>query len=84
MAAGIGATKPLSAFQDSLGGNARTLFIACVSSADSDEGETVNTLVYAQRAARIRNRPERNLSDLLADPEMQMKLKSLEVRFPLN
>ena len=32
--------------QDSLGGNSRTLMIACVSPADSNFGETLNTLKY--------------------------------------
>ncbi|KAF8584073.1 kinesin [Ramaria rubella] len=42
--------------QDSLGGNAHTLMIACVSPAEWNVGETVNTLKYANRARNIRNR----------------------------
>ncbi|KAF8522546.1 P-loop containing nucleoside triphosphate hydrolase protein [Gautieria morchelliformis] len=42
--------------QDSLGGNAHTLMIACVSPAEWNVGETVNTLKYAIRARNIRNR----------------------------
>jgi len=42
--------------QDSLGGNANTLMIACVSPAEWNVGETVNTLKYANRARNIRNR----------------------------
>ena len=38
--------------QDSLGGNSRTLMIACVSAADSSLEETLNTLKYAARARR--------------------------------
>eukprot|EP01135_Chromosphaera_perkinsii_P003636 Nk52_evm15s250 gene=Nk52_evmTU15s250 len=41
--------------QDSLGGNSRTLMIACVSPADRDFMETHNTLKYANRARNIRN-----------------------------
>ncbi|OCB86667.1 kinesin [Sanghuangporus baumii] len=42
--------------QDSLGGNAHTLMIACVSPAEWNAGETVNTLKYANRARNIKNR----------------------------
>lgn len=42
--------------QDSLGGNAHTLMIACVSSAEWNASETVNTLKYANRARNIKNR----------------------------
>ncbi|GJJ12322.1 hypothetical protein Clacol_006563 [Clathrus columnatus] len=42
--------------QDSLGGNANTLMIACVSPAEWNVAETVNTLKYANRARNIRNR----------------------------
>ncbi|KAJ6531244.1 hypothetical protein B0H19DRAFT_966715 [Mycena capillaripes] len=41
--------------QDSLGGNAHTLMIACVSAAEWNVGETVNTLKYANRARNIKN-----------------------------
>ncbi|KAJ7461530.1 kinesin [Mycena latifolia] len=41
--------------QDSLGGNAHTLMIACVSPAEWNVGETVNTLKYANRARNIKN-----------------------------
>ncbi|RGB37434.1 P-loop containing nucleoside triphosphate hydrolase protein [Rhizophagus diaphanus] len=41
--------------QDSLGGNAKTLLIACVSPAEYNVNETVNTLKYANRARNIKN-----------------------------
>ncbi|KAG6851283.1 hypothetical protein H0H93_011719 [Arthromyces matolae] len=41
--------------QDSLGGNAHTLMIACVSPAEWNANETVNTLKYANRARNIKN-----------------------------
>jgi hypothetical protein len=47
--------------QDSLGGNSRTCMIACVSTADSNLEETLNTLKYADRARAIRNRPTVNV-----------------------
>ncbi|KAM9333403.1 kinesin family member 4 [Pholidichthys leucotaenia] len=43
--------------QDSLGGNSHTLMIACVSPADSNMEETINTLRYADRARKIKNKP---------------------------
>jgi len=43
--------------QDSLGGNSRTCMIACVSPADINYEETLNTLRYANRARNIRNKP---------------------------
>ncbi|XP_073985054.1 kinesin-like protein KIF12 isoform X2 [Rhodnius prolixus] len=42
---------------DSLAGNGVTLMIACVSPARSNVTETVNTLRYASRAKKIRNKP---------------------------
>ncbi|RIA84273.1 P-loop containing nucleoside triphosphate hydrolase protein [Glomus cerebriforme] len=41
--------------QDSLGGNAQTLMIACISPAEFNLNETVNTLKYANRARNIKN-----------------------------
>lgn len=46
--------------QDSLGGNSRTLMIACISPVDRDFSETKSTLNYAQRARNIRNRVKIN------------------------
>lgn len=43
--------------QDSLGGNSNTLMIACVSPAESNFEESLNTLKYASRARRIKNKP---------------------------
>ncbi|KAF4662139.1 Kinesin-like protein kif21b [Perkinsus chesapeaki] len=42
---------------DSLGGNSRTVMIACVSPAAADFAETYNTIKYASRARCITNRP---------------------------
>lgn len=39
--------------KDSLGGNTKTIMIACVSPAYSAYEETVNTLKYATRAKKI-------------------------------
>uniref|UniRef100_A0A3B4AHM7 Kinesin-like protein n=1 Tax=Periophthalmus magnuspinnatus TaxID=409849 RepID=A0A3B4AHM7_9GOBI len=46
--------------QDSLGGNTRTLMIACLSPADYNYEETLSTLRYANRAKCIQNKPRIN------------------------
>ncbi|GJN88660.1 hypothetical protein Rhopal_001626-T1 [Rhodotorula paludigena] len=46
--------------QDSLGGNARTMMVACVSPTEFNLQETLNTLRYANRARNIKNRAEIN------------------------
>ena len=54
--------------QDSLGGNARTCMIACISPADANLEESLNTLKYAARARNIRNKPvvNRDIQQLAA------------------
>ncbi|KAI3980525.1 hypothetical protein MKX01_025090, partial [Papaver californicum] len=62
--------------QDSLGGNSRTVMIACISPADINVEETLNTLKYANRARNIQNKPIVN-----RDPrsnEMQKMRQQLE------
>ncbi|EFJ13860.1 hypothetical protein SELMODRAFT_234668 [Selaginella moellendorffii] len=63
--------------QDSLGGNSRTTMIACVSPADSNAEETLNTLKYANRARNIQNKPMVNRDPVVA--EMQRMRQQLEV-----
>lgn len=46
--------------QDSLGGNTKTLMIACLSPADNNYDETLSTLRYANRAKNIKNKPRVN------------------------
>ncbi|MXQ93761.1 hypothetical protein E5288_WYG016875 [Bos mutus] len=46
--------------QDSLGGNTKTLMVACLSPADDNYDETLSTLRYANRAKNIRNKPRIN------------------------
>ncbi|XP_039085018.1 kinesin-like protein KIF17 isoform X2 [Hyaena hyaena] len=46
--------------QDSLGGNTKTLMVACLSPADNNYDETLSTLRYANRAKNIRNKPRIN------------------------
>ena len=44
--------------QDSLGGNAITYMIACVTTAEFHLSETLNTVQYAQRARAIQSKPQ--------------------------
>uniref|UniRef100_A0A8B9VZH0 Kinesin-like protein n=1 Tax=Anas zonorhyncha TaxID=75864 RepID=A0A8B9VZH0_9AVES len=46
--------------QDSLGGNTKTLMIACLSPADNNYDESLSTLRYANRAKNIKNKPSIN------------------------
>uniref|UniRef100_A0A7N6BS51 Kinesin motor domain-containing protein n=1 Tax=Anabas testudineus TaxID=64144 RepID=A0A7N6BS51_ANATE len=64
--------------QDSLGGNSHTLMIACVSPADSNMEETINTLRYADRARKIKNKPIVNVDPRAAE----MSLGSLFIIRP--
>jgi kinesin family protein 3/17 len=43
--------------QDSLGGNTRTVMIACISPSTDSYDETLSTLRYANRAKNIKNKP---------------------------
>jgi kinesin family protein 4/21/27 len=47
--------------QDSLGGNSHTLMIACISIAACNLDESINTLRYADRARKIKNKPIVNI-----------------------
>ncbi|PKI73113.1 hypothetical protein CRG98_006521 [Punica granatum] len=51
--------------QDSLGGNSKTVMIACVSPADTNAEETLNTLKYANRARNIQNKAIQLQAELL-------------------
>ena len=44
--------------QSSLGGITKTLMVACISPADNNYDETLSTLRYANRAKKIKNKPE--------------------------
>lgn len=57
---------------DSLGGNSHTLMVACVSPADSNMEETLNTLRYADRARKIKNKPVIN-RDPQSDEIMRLR-----------
>ena len=60
--------------QDSLGGNSRTIMIACVSPAKFNAEETTSTLRYATQARNISNTTTANLVETISQPEAR-KLK---------
>ncbi|KAJ3694926.1 hypothetical protein LUZ60_000303 [Juncus effusus] len=62
--------------QDSLGGNSKTAMIACISPADCNAEETINTLKYANRARNIQNKAVINRDPVAA--EMQRMRSQLE------
>lgn len=64
--------------QDSLGGNSRTLMIACVSPADENREESANTLRYADRARHIKNKPVVN-RDPMAGELAQLRQQLTQV-----
>ncbi|XP_003471811.2 chromosome-associated kinesin KIF4A-like [Cavia porcellus] len=66
--------------QDSLGGNSHTLMIACVSPADSNLEETLNTLQYADRARKIKNKPVINIDPQTAElNQLKQQVQQLQV-----
>ncbi|PWA47421.1 P-loop containing nucleoside triphosphate hydrolases superfamily protein [Artemisia annua] len=65
--------------QDSLGGNSRTVMIACVSPADINAEETLNTLKYANRARNIQNKPVVNRDPMSSEMlKMRQQLECLQ------
>lgn len=66
--------------QDSLGGNSHTLMIACISPADSNMEETINTLRYADRARKIKNKPIINVDPRAAElSKLKKQVQELQV-----
>ncbi|NXQ34996.1 KIF7 protein, partial [Alaudala cheleensis] len=65
--------------KDSLGGNAQTVMIACVSPSSSDFDESLNTLNYASRAQNIQNRAVVNCrKETEHIEELHLQIKSLQ------
>nr|XP_009934764.1 PREDICTED: kinesin-like protein KIF27 [Opisthocomus hoazin] len=63
--------------KDSLGGNAKTLMITCISPSSSDFDESLNSLKYANRAKNIRNKPVVNYNpdqDRIDEMELEIRL----------
>ncbi|KAL2646782.1 hypothetical protein AAZV13_05G076400 [Glycine max] len=70
--------------QDSLGGNSKTVMIACISPADINAEETLNTLKYANRARNIQNKPVVNqdfISNEMQQLRQQLKYLQAELCF---
>lgn len=67
--------------QDSLGGNAITFMIACVTPASFHMNETLNTLDYARRARSIQVRPEIQQSHEEGDKQAAIDRLRAEVSF---
>ncbi|XP_020547897.1 LOW QUALITY PROTEIN: kinesin-like protein KIN-4C [Sesamum indicum] len=65
--------------QDSLGGNSKTIMIACVSPADTNAEETLNTLKYANRARNIQNKAIINRDPMTAQMQrMRSQIEQLQ------
>ncbi|KAL9461351.1 hypothetical protein AB3S75_004367 [Citrus x aurantiifolia] len=65
--------------QDSLGGNSKTVMIACISPADINAEESLNTLKYANRARNIQNKPVVNRDLISSDMQkLRQQLKYLQ------
>lgn len=62
--------------QDSLGGNAYTYMIACVTPAEFHLSETLNTLEYAQRARKIQSKPR--IQQIVDDGDKQSVIDRLK------
>ena len=66
--------------QDCLGGNSNTYMIACISPAESNFEESLNSLKYASKAMNIKNKPIKNIdphSALIS--QLRQKIYELEV-----
>ncbi|NXL45574.1 KIF7 protein, partial [Podilymbus podiceps] len=65
--------------KDSLGGNAQTVMIACVSPSSSDFDESLNTLNYASRAQNIQNKAVVNCrKETEHIEELHLQIKNLQ------
>ncbi|KAK7479550.1 hypothetical protein BaRGS_00029187 [Batillaria attramentaria] len=64
--------------KDSLGGNAKTVMICCISPASCNFDETLNALKYANRARNIKNKPviNRDIQSIRFE-EMQSEIMAL-------
>ncbi|KAG8527675.1 uncharacterized protein KY384_007828 [Bacidia gigantensis] len=62
--------------QDSLGGNAITYMVACVTPAEFHLSETLNTVQYAQRARAIQSKPQ--LQEVSDDGDKQAVIERLK------
>ena len=61
--------------QDSLGGNAITYMVACITPAEFHLSETINTVQYAQRARAIQSKPQ--IQQIFDDSDKQATIDRL-------
>jgi kinesin family protein 4/21/27 len=71
--------------QQSLGGNSRTVMIACISPAESNAEESINTLRYAERTRNIKNSAVRNVvtSGLSAGEAAELRKENQQLKLEL-
>uniref|UniRef100_A0A183BHN7 Kinesin-like protein n=1 Tax=Globodera pallida TaxID=36090 RepID=A0A183BHN7_GLOPA len=68
--------------QDSLGGNSRTLMIACASPNEPDQAETLSSLNYANRAKNVKNKVVANQnksSKLITELRLENQILKAEI-----
>ena len=64
--------------QDSIGGRSKTLMLVALSSDISDDSETLATLKFAKRVARVRLDPGDQKEDQKHVEELEMELRHVE------
>ena len=68
--------------KDSIGGNSKTTIIATISQLESNLGETINTLEFAQDAKKIKNKARFNIERLKNFWELSIeKIEQFEIKF---
>lgn len=65
--------------KDSLGGNIRTIMIACISPAPALYDETINTLNYASRAKKIQKKITKNVKEIDNSPHFKDLVETLKL-----
>lgn len=69
---------------DSIGGNAMTTMIACISPLEYNISETINTINYASRARRIKNAVSKNQSEVGWDDIDYLRNTVLKLRTKIS
>lgn len=70
--------------QDSIGGNAMTTMIACISPLEYNISETLNTINYASRARRIKNSVKQNQAEVGWDDIDHLRNTVLKLRSKIS
>lgn len=69
--------------QDSIGGNAMTTMIACISPLEYNISETINTINYASRARKIKNAVSKNQTEVGWDDIDYLRNQVIKLRTKL-